>query len=91
MAAAPPVPKLPTTSFPLGQPGAAKQKPKAVSPGIILYTVVHGTSTDGYTVSLVIHGKDSGSQNDAQTAADAAKAAGYPAEVQKYTRFFFYD
>jgi exopolysaccharide biosynthesis protein len=81
-----PLSRLPTTNFPLGQPGAATQKHKAVSPGIDLFTLVHGTATDGYTVTVLINGKESGSEADAQAAAETAKAAGFPAAVQRYTR-----
>ncbi|WP_214417318.1 phosphodiester glycosidase family protein [Sphaerisporangium fuscum] len=79
--------QLPTTNFPLGQPGAATQKHKAVAPGIDLFTVAHGTGTDGYTVSLLVHGnKEYGSQAEAETAAEAAQSAGFEATVQQFTR-----
>jgi exopolysaccharide biosynthesis protein len=78
--------RLPTTSFPLGQPGTATQKQKAVSAGIDLFTVIHGTATDGYTVSLLIKGKDYGSQAEAEAAAETARGAGFEAGVQQFTR-----
>jgi exopolysaccharide biosynthesis protein len=77
---------LPTTDFPLGQPGIAAQTEKAVSAGIDLFTVLHGTPTDGYTVSVLMDGKDAGSQSAAEAAAQTVQAAGFPASVQQFTR-----
>ncbi|WP_248960428.1 phosphodiester glycosidase family protein [Sphaerisporangium perillae] len=85
-AAAPARAKLPTANFPLGEQGSITQKQKAVAKGIDLFTVVHGKPTDGYTVSVLMNGKDYGSQSDAQAAAEAVQAAGLPVGVQEFTR-----
>ncbi|MEV7971005.1 phosphodiester glycosidase family protein [Sphaerisporangium sp. NPDC088356] len=77
---------LPSANFPLGQPGAATQKQKAVASGIDLFTVIHGTPTDGYTVSVLMKGKDYGSQASAEAAAEAALSAGFEASIQQFTR-----
>jgi exopolysaccharide biosynthesis protein len=78
--------RLPTASFPLGQSGAVTQKQKAVAAGIDLFTVAHGKPTDGYTVSLLIKGKDHGTQEEAEAAAETARGAGFEAGVQQFTR-----
>ncbi len=77
---------LPSANFPLGQPGAATQKQKAVAAGIDLFTVLHGTPTDGYTVSVLMNGKDYGSQASAEAAAESALNAGFEASIQQFTR-----
>ncbi|MET8139054.1 phosphodiester glycosidase family protein [Sphaerisporangium sp. NPDC005288] len=77
---------LPTKDFPLGQPGPVTQKKKSVTKGIDFFTVVHGEATDGYTVSVLMNGKDYGSREQADAAAEAVQAAGLPAGIQEFTR-----
>ncbi|GGK84074.1 hypothetical protein Sme01_18220 [Sphaerisporangium melleum] len=77
---------LPSTKFPLGQPGKATGKKKAIAKGIDLFTVRHGESTDGYTVSALMSGKDYGSAEQAEAAAEAVRAAGLPVGIQEVAR-----
>ncbi|GII86359.1 hypothetical protein Ssi03_43490 [Sphaerisporangium siamense] len=77
---------LPTTAFPLGPRAVAKQTRKAVAPGVDLFTLTHGSATDGYTVSLLMNGKDVGKRADAEAAAATAEAAGFPATIQEVVR-----
>ncbi|MDH2425264.1 phosphodiester glycosidase family protein [Sphaerisporangium sp. TRM90804] len=77
---------LPTTNFPLGRPGAAAQKHRAVAAGIDLFTLDHGTATEGYTVSVLKGGKDVFSEEEAGALAQAVEAAGLTAGVQRFTR-----
>ncbi|KAA9373208.1 phosphodiester glycosidase family protein [Microbispora cellulosiformans] len=85
-AAAEPVAGLPTTSFPLGAPGIPKSAAKSLGPGISYFTLRHGSAKDGYTVSVVVAGKDFMSESNAQAQADAVQVAGFTPTVVKFTR-----
>ncbi|WP_067183188.1 phosphodiester glycosidase family protein [Microtetraspora niveoalba] len=85
-AAAAPVTGLPTTAFPLGQPGIPKSAHKSLAPGIDYFTVKHGTSKDGYTVSVIAGGKDFMTEATAQTQALAVQDAGMTPMIVKFTR-----
>lgn len=77
---------LPAADFPLGQAGKVEQKHKSIRAGIEFFTMLHGAPSDGYTVSLLLKGKDFGSQSDADAAAEAARSAGFEVSVQQFTR-----
>ncbi|MEW9534564.1 phosphodiester glycosidase family protein [Microbispora sp. NPDC049125] len=85
-ALADPVAGLPATSFPLGTPGIPKTASKSLAPGVSYFTVSHGRSKDGYTVSVVVAGKDFMSEATAQTQAEAVQLAGLTPTVVKFTR-----
>ncbi|MEU9887309.1 phosphodiester glycosidase family protein [Sphaerisporangium sp. NPDC051011] len=78
--------ELPTSNFPLGQPGVAAQTHTAVAPGIDLFTLLHGSATDGYTVSVLMNGKDYGTRAQAEAAAESVRAVGFEVSVQEFTR-----
>ncbi|GII78173.1 hypothetical protein Sru01_31550 [Sphaerisporangium rufum] len=78
--------KLPTKGFPLAESDAGTQKHTTVAPGLDLFTMVQGKPSDGYTVSLLIKGKDYGSKAEAEAAAEAARAAGHEVGVQRFVR-----
>jgi len=78
--------RLPARKIPLGVPALPKYKQKSVFSGVDLFTVRHGRSTDGYTVTVLINGKDSGNANRAAEAAAAVEAAGLTPSVQRYVR-----
>ncbi|WP_067133088.1 phosphodiester glycosidase family protein [Microtetraspora malaysiensis] len=85
-AVAAPVTGLPTTAFPLGQAGVPKSAHKSLGPGIDYFTVKHGTSKDGYTVSVIAGGKDFMTEATAQTQAVAVQDAGMTPVIVKFTR-----
>ncbi|SDM44181.1 phosphodiester glycosidase family protein [Nonomuraea jiangxiensis] len=79
--------RFPTAKFPLGTRAAPAKTLTAVTQGIDLYDVKAGTSTDGYTVTVLLpNGKDAGSLTAAETAAAAVEAAGEAASVQEVVR-----
>jgi Exopolysaccharide biosynthesis protein related to N-acetylglucosamine-1-phosphodiester alpha-N-acetylglucosaminidase len=78
--------RLPARKFPLGVPALPKYKQKSVHSGIDLFTVRHGRSTDGYTVTVLINGKESGNAEKAAEVAAAVEAAGLTPSVQRYRR-----
>jgi len=78
--------RLPASKFPLGVPGVPKYKEKSVHPGVNLYTLRHGTSTDGYTATVLIRGKDAGTQQQAAEVAAAVEEAGFTPGIQRYVR-----
>ncbi|WP_204012115.1 phosphodiester glycosidase family protein [Sphaerimonospora thailandensis] len=77
---------LPTTEFPLGVPGIPKSAAKSLAPGISYFVLKHGKSEDGYTVSVVVAGKDFMSETTAQAQAEAVQAAGLEPTIVKFTR-----
>ncbi|MBX6383541.1 MAG: phosphodiester glycosidase family protein [Microbispora sp.] len=85
-AAAEPVAGLPTTNFPLGVPGVPKTAAKSLAPGVGYFTLRHGKPQDGYTVSVVVKGKDFMSEANAQAQAAAVQAAGLEPVIVKFTR-----
>lgn len=84
--AAEPVTGLPTASFPLGEPGIPTSTSKSLGPGISYFTLHHGAAKDGYTVSVVVSGKDFMSEAKAQVQAQAVQAAGFEPTLVKFTR-----
>lgn len=85
-AVAAPTRSLPATRFPLGVPGLPKTVQKSLGPGIEYFTVKHGDAKDGYTVSVVVAGKDFMSETNAQSQALAVQAAGLTPTIVKFTR-----
>ncbi|ETK35702.1 phosphodiester glycosidase family protein [Microbispora sp. ATCC PTA-5024] len=85
-ALADPVTGLPATSFPLGAPGIPKYTSKSLAPGVSYFSVGHGSSKDGYTVSVVVAGKDYMSEAAAQERAAAVEAAGLTPTIVTFTR-----
>ncbi|WP_449064395.1 SPOR domain-containing protein [Planomonospora algeriensis] len=73
---------FPSSAFPLGEPGAPIKNQRAVAPGVDLFSVTHGTPTQGWTVSLLMpNGHDNGSLATAQAKAAEAEAAGFTPSV----------
>lgn len=69
---------FPSSAFPLGVSMAPVKNQQSVAPGITLFSVKHGKSTQGWTVSaLMPNGHDAGSLVTAQTVAQAVEAAGF--------------
>lgn len=77
---------VPQKAFPLGESGQVKQKHKSVAAGIDMFTLRHGKKSDGYTVSLLMKGKDSGSRASAEAVAQSARDAGFPVVVSEFVR-----
>lgn len=77
---------LPATAFPLGEPGIPKSTAKSLGPGINYFVLKHGRPEDGYTVSVVVAGKDTMSEATAQARAQAVRAAGFEPTIVKFTR-----
>jgi len=67
--------RLPSSKIPLGVPGMPKYRTKSVFPGVDLFTLRHGTATDGYTVTVLIGGKESGPRDKAMEVAAAVERA----------------
>ncbi len=79
--------RLPSSKIPLGVPGVPRYKTTSVFPGVDLFTLRHGTATDGYTVTVLINGKDStGSLARAEEVAAAVEDAGFTPGIQRYVR-----
>lgn len=79
--------KFPSTRFPLGVRPAPTKTMTAVAPGIDLYDVKAGTSTDGYTVTVLMpSGRDYGKLETAQARVAEVEAAGETASLQKVVR-----
>ncbi len=75
---------FPSSAFPLGVSMAPVKNQQSVAPGITLFRVKHGKSTQGWTVSaLMPNGHDAGSLVTAQTVAQAVEAAGFTPEILK--------
>ncbi|GGK73622.1 hypothetical protein Ppa06_32200 [Planomonospora parontospora subsp. parontospora] len=73
---------FPSSAFPLGEPGAPVKNQRAVAPGVDLFSVTHGTPTQGWTVSLLMpNGHDNGPLTTAQAKAVEAEAAGFTPSV----------
>ncbi|WP_308169794.1 phosphodiester glycosidase family protein [Acrocarpospora catenulata] len=77
---------LPTSNFPLGIPGIPKSAAKSLAAGVEYISVKHGTSEDGYTVSLLQNSNDAMSATTAQNLALAAQSAGFEPTVVQFTR-----
>lgn len=79
--------KFPSTRFPLGARPAPTKTVTAVAQGIDLYDVKAGTSTDGYTVTVLMpSGRDYGKLETAQARVAEVEAAGEVASLQKVVR-----
>ena len=79
-------PGLPTSGFPLGMPGTPKYHQRAAAPGVDVFTLSHGTSTDGYTVTVLTNGKTISTREKAEETAAAAEAAGMTPSIQELIR-----
>lgn len=80
------VSSLPATMFPLGVPGIPKSASKDIAPGVTYSVLRHGDPGDGYTVSVVVKGKDFMSEATAQAQAEAILATGLEPVIVKFTR-----
>ncbi|MFC4116008.1 phosphodiester glycosidase family protein [Nonomuraea zeae] len=79
--------KFPSAKFPLGTRPAATKTMTAVTQGIDLYDVKAGTSTDGYTVTILMpSGRDYGTLPTAEARVAEVEAAGESASLQKVIR-----
>ncbi|MFI6450917.1 phosphodiester glycosidase family protein [Streptosporangium amethystogenes] len=73
---------FPSSAFPLGVSMATVKNQQSVAPGIDLFNVKHGKSTQGWTVSaLMPNGHDDGRLDTAQTVAEAVEAAGFTPSI----------
>jgi hypothetical protein len=77
---------LPTAEFPLGIPGKPTYHTKHLVPGVDVITLTHGTSTDGYTLTIRVNGKTSTTSAKAERVAAELQEDGIPATVQRLTR-----
>ncbi|NRQ38448.1 phosphodiester glycosidase family protein [Nonomuraea sp. NN258] len=78
---------FPTGTFPLGEPIVPTKTVTAVAPGIELFDVKAGTSTDGYTVTVLMpSGRDYGTRATAETKLAEVEALGEVAELQEVVR-----
>ncbi|MEV0620224.1 phosphodiester glycosidase family protein [Nonomuraea sp. NPDC050404] len=79
--------RFPSAKFPLGTRPVPTKTMKTVAQGIDLYDVKAGTSTDGYTVTILMpNGRDSGTQTAAESVVAEVEAAGETASLQKVVR-----
>ncbi|WP_433374922.1 phosphodiester glycosidase family protein [Streptosporangium sp. CA-115845] len=73
---------FPSSAFPLGVSMATVKNQQSVAPGIDLFSVKHGKSTQGWTVSaLMPNGHDDGRLDTAQTVAETVEAAGFTPSI----------
>lgn len=71
--------KFPSARFPLGARPVPTKTMTAVTQGIDLYDVKAGTSTDGYTLTVLMpNGRDSGTLPNAETKVAEVEAIGRP-------------
>ncbi|WP_043635920.1 phosphodiester glycosidase family protein [Nonomuraea candida] len=78
---------FPSARFPLGARPVPAKTTTTVAQGIDLYDVKAGTSTDGYTVTVLMpSGRDYGTLPTAETKAAEVEAAGETASLQKVIR-----
>jgi exopolysaccharide biosynthesis protein len=79
--------RFPSAKFPLGTKPVPTKTMKTVAQGIDLYDVKAGTSTDGYTVTVLMpSGRDYGTQTTAEGVVAEVEAAGETASLQKVVR-----
>ncbi|MFC5831008.1 phosphodiester glycosidase family protein [Nonomuraea insulae] len=79
--------RFPSAKFPLGERPVPTKTMTAVTQGIDLYDVKAGSSTDGYTVTVLMpSGRDYGTLPTAETQVAAVEAAGETASLQKVIR-----
>ncbi|GIH96633.1 phosphodiester glycosidase family protein [Planobispora siamensis] len=76
--------RFPASAFPLGERGVPTKNQRTVAPGVELFNVMHGKSTQGWTVSVLMpNGHDNGPLPTAQARAEAVEAAGFTPSVLK--------
>ncbi|TDE30210.1 phosphodiester glycosidase family protein [Nonomuraea mesophila] len=79
--------RFPSARFPLGTRPATTKKTTTVARGIDLYDVKAGTSTDGYTVTVLMpSGRDYGTLRTAEAMVAEVEAAGETPSLQKVIR-----
>ncbi|MGW4802396.1 phosphodiester glycosidase family protein, partial [Nonomuraea sp. NPDC004297] len=79
--------RFPSAKFPLGERPVPTKTMTTVAQGIDLYDVKAGTSTDGYTVTVLMpNGRDAGSLTAAETKVMEVEAAGETPSLQKVIR-----
>lgn len=75
---------FPSSAFPLGERAVPVKAQRAVAPGVSLFTVNHGRSTQGWTVTVLMpNGHEDGGLTTAQTKAGEVEAAGFTPSLQK--------
>ncbi|MFD1546846.1 phosphodiester glycosidase family protein [Nonomuraea guangzhouensis] len=78
---------FPSAKFPLGVPAVPTKTMTSVAPGIDFWDVKSGTSTDGYTVTVLMpSGRDYGMQQTAEAKVAEVEATGETASLQKVVR-----
>lgn len=79
--------RFPSSNFPLGTRSAPEKTMTSVTTGIDLYDVKAGSSTDGYTVTVLMpNGRDAGTREAAETTLAAVEATGEVASMQRIVR-----
>lgn len=74
--------RFPSSAFPLGVSMATVKNQQSVVRGVDLFSVRHGKSTQGWTVSaLMPNGHDDGRLTTAQTVAETVEAAGFTPSI----------
>ncbi|MDP9861021.1 MULTISPECIES: phosphodiester glycosidase family protein [Streptosporangium] len=75
---------FPSSAFPLGQNGIPVKSQRSIAPGVDLFSVMYGTSTQGWTVTVLMpNGHDDGRLTTAQTKAEEVAAAGFTPTLEK--------
>ncbi|GIH80677.1 hypothetical protein Plo01_71060 [Planobispora longispora] len=75
-------PPFPGSAFPLGERAAPLKSQRTVARGVDLFSVMHGKSTQGWTVSVLMpNGHDNGTLPVAQAKAAEVEAAGFTPSV----------
>ncbi|GHE28015.1 hypothetical protein GCM10017673_32720 [Streptosporangium violaceochromogenes] len=75
---------FPASAFPLGERAVPVKAQRMVAPGVSLFTVSHGRSTQGWTVTVPMpNGHDDGGLTTAQAKAGEVEAAGFTPNLQK--------
>ncbi|WP_433253626.1 phosphodiester glycosidase family protein [Streptosporangium sp. CA-135522] len=75
---------FPASAFPLGESAAPVKNQRSVVAGVDLFSVTHGKSTQGWTVTVLMpNGHEDGKLTTAQAKADEVEAAGFTPSVQK--------
>lgn len=75
---------FPASAFPLGERAAPVKDQRSVAQGVSLFSVQHGRSTQGWTVTVLMpNGHDDGSLTTAQAKAGEVEAAGFTPSIQK--------
>ncbi|MDA0637725.1 phosphodiester glycosidase family protein [Nonomuraea sp. MCN248] len=79
--------KFPSSKFPLGTRSVTTKTMTSVASGIDLYDVRAGSSTDGYTVTVLMpNGRDAGTREAAEATLAAVEATGEVASMQRLVR-----